>query len=104
MIGDIDFEKAQREEARWRILRALDAGRPGAVSETILFRVLKDIKLPISPKGLRRELDYLRDRELITIVDEDGPTWSAELTRIGVDVVEYTVPCDAGIARPPKWD
>lgn len=104
MSGDIDMERAQREEARWRILRALDAGRPGAVSEMIIFRVLKDIKLSITPKGLRRELDYLRDRELIKILDEDGPVWSAELTRTGVDVVEYTVTCDPGIARPRKWE
>jgi DNA-binding transcriptional ArsR family regulator len=104
MVHEVDFERAQREEARWRILRALDAGRPGAVSETILFRCLADIKLKLTPRELRRQLDYLRDRQLITIMDEDGPTWSAELTRIGVDVVEYTVPCEPGIARPPKWD
>lgn len=104
MVGEIDLEKAQREEARWRILRALDAGRPAPVLESILLRALKDIRIPITPRGLRRELDYLRDRELITILDEDTSTWSAELTRIGVDVVEYTVSCDPGIARPAKWD
>jgi len=104
MAGEVDIERAQREEARWRILRALDAGRPGAVSETILFRCLQDIKLKMSPRELRRHLDYLQDRSLITILDEDTSTWSAELTRVGIDVVEYTVPCEPGIARPPKWD
>lgn len=103
MVGEIDMERAQREEARWRILRALDAGRPTPVSETIIWRVLRDIKLSITAQGLRRELDYLRDRELITILNEDSPTWSADLTRYGVDVVEYTVDCDPGIARPAKW-
>jgi len=98
------MEKAQREEARWRILRALDAGRPRPVSETILLRTLQDIELPITPHGLRRELDYLRDRSLISIHGEETSTWTAELTRYGVDVVEYTINCEPGIARPRKWD
>jgi hypothetical protein len=34
----IDLEQKQREEARWRILRVLDAGRPISVSETIIWR------------------------------------------------------------------
>jgi len=37
----MNLEQKQREEARWRILRVLDAGRPIAVSETIVWRVLK---------------------------------------------------------------
>jgi hypothetical protein len=101
--GNIDLDKIHREEARWRILRALDAGRPVPVNETIIMRIIQDIKLPMTPHGLRRELDYLEERELIRVLDKDSGTWSAELTRIGIDVVEYTQPCDAGIARPPKW-
>ncbi len=104
MPGEIDFEKAQREEARWRILRGLDAGRPRPVSETILFRLLQDIQLPLTPQHLRRELDYLEDRGLVRLLGQNTPTWSAELTRHGVDVVEYTIECDPGIARPAKWD
>ena len=70
-MNNIDIERAQREETRWRILRCLDAGRPGFVAETIIYRVLVDIHLPMTPNG--------------------------------VDVVEYTVDCDPGIARPKKW-
>jgi hypothetical protein len=103
-MHDVDIDKAQREEARWRILRALDAGRPHPVSETIILRALQDISLPITPHGLRRELDYLEARELIEIAGRDQePVWLAALTRIGVDVVEYTVDCDPGVARPKKW-
>lgn len=102
-MHDVDLEKAHREETRWRILRALDAGRPLQVSETVIFRALADASLPISPAELRRELDYLRDKELIALSGEDGPVWAAELTGHGVDVVEYTVPAPAGIARPKKW-
>lgn len=102
-MNEIDLETAMREEARWRILRCLDAGRPLPVSETIIYRVLGDINLQITPHGVRRELDYLEERELIRVSDKETPTWSAELTRTGIDVVEYTVPCDPGIARPKKW-
>jgi len=33
----------------------------------------------------------------------EGAPWTAELTRHGVDVVEYTVECEPGIARPKKY-
>lgn len=102
-MHEIDINRANREEMRWRILRALDAGRPTPVSETIILRTLQDIELPVTPHALRRELDYLRDRKLITIRGEDEPTWLAELTRYGVDIVEYTIDCEPGIARPKKW-
>jgi len=99
----MNLEQKQREEARWRILRVLDAGRPIAVSETIVWRVLADIKLAITLNALRRELSYLRDRGLLEIEGEDDETWYARLTASGVDVVEYTAPAPAGIARPRKY-
>src|SRR5258708_33392494 len=46
MSGEtMDLEQKQREDARWRILRVLDAGRPIPVSENIVWRVLHDIRL-----------------------------------------------------------
>jgi DNA-binding transcriptional ArsR family regulator len=102
-MHEIDLEKAHREETRWRILRALDAGRPLPVSEAVIYRTLADASLPITPAALRRELDYLRDKELVNLTGEDGPVWAAELTGHGVDVVEYTVDAPVGIKRPKKW-
>jgi hypothetical protein len=99
----MNLEQRQREEARWRILRVLDAGRPIGVSETIVWRVLADIKLAITLNALRRELTYLRDRGLLEIEGEDNETWYARLTASGVDVVEYTSPAPVGIARPRKY-
>ncbi len=99
----MNLEQKQREEARWRVLRVLDAGRPIAVSETIVWRVLADIKLALTLNALRRELSYLRDRGLIEIEGEDNDTWYARLTASGVDVVEYTAPAPPGIARPRKY-
>ncbi len=99
----MDFEQKQREEARWRILRVLDAGRPIAVSENIVWRVLHDIHLPMSVRSVRREIDYLKDLGLVEIEGEDTDTWFAKLTALGVDVVEYTVAAPAGVARPRKY-
>ena len=102
-MNDIDLQKQQREQARWRILRILDAGRPTPVSENILLGALNDNKFALTIQELRRELDYLDDRKLVRLLDQDTAQWSAELTHYGVDIVEYTIPCLPGIARPPKW-
>jgi len=101
--GTMDLEQKQREEARWRILRVLDAGRPIAVSENIVWRVLHDIRLPMSVSSVRREIDYLRDLGLVEIEGENSESWYAKLTAMGVDVVEYTVVAPAGVARPRKY-
>ncbi len=103
MVDKLELERAQREEIRWRILVGIDAGRPYAVAETILYRLLHDIKLPISGQSLRKELDYLRERKLIEITDQQSSTWLVSLTRHGVDFVEYTIDAEPGIARPPRW-
>lgn len=99
----MDLEQKQREEARWRILRVLDAGRPIAVSENIVWRVLHDIRLPMSMSNVRREIDYLRNLGLAEIEGEETETWFAKLTAYGVDVVEYTLNAPAGVARPRKY-
>jgi hypothetical protein len=103
MPDAIDLEQKNREEARWRMLRVVDAGRPIAVSEQIIWRVLADIKLSLSLNTVRRELTYLRDLGLLELEGETGETWFAKLTASGVDVVEYNFPSPAGVARPRKY-
>ena len=103
MPDAIDLEQKNREEARWRMLRVVDAGRPIAVSEQIIWRVLADIKLSLSLNTVRRELAYLRDLGLLELEGEDSETWFAKLTASGVDVVEYNFPSPAGVARPRKY-
>jgi hypothetical protein len=103
MPDGIDLEQKNREEARWRMLRVVDAGRPIAVSEQIIWRVLADIKLSLSLNTVRRELAYLRDLGLLELEGEESETWFAKLTASGVDVVEYNFPSPAGVARPRKY-
>ena len=96
-----DLDKARKYDARWRLLVVLDAGRLMPTSETLLLSCLNGIDLDLTPNEVRRELVYLEKRELLTI--KRGQVWTAELTRLGIDMVEYTVPCDPGINRPEKW-
>jgi hypothetical protein len=103
MSDAIDLEQKQREEARWRILRVVDAGRPVAVAESIIWRVLVDLRLPFSLNAVRRELTYLRDLGILELQGEDSDTWLVRLTARGVDVVEYNDKAPAGIARPRKY-
>src|ERR1700691_2340347 len=103
MPDAIDLEQKNREEERWRMLRVVDAGRPIAVSEQIIWRVLADIKLSPSLNTGRRELAYLRDLGLLELEGESGETGCAKLPAAGVDVVEYTCPSPAGVARPRKY-
>lgn len=48
-------------------------------------------------------MNYLMERELIHLTHRDRPQWFAALTRTGIDVAEYTVPCEPGIDRPAKY-
>jgi hypothetical protein len=96
-----DLDQKRREDARWKILRIADAARPIGVNETIIWRVLHDVKIALSQMQVRRELEYLQ-LELLAVEDQEIETWSAKLTAKGVDVVEYTAPAPAGIARPRK--
>jgi DNA-binding transcriptional ArsR family regulator len=98
----MDIEQKRRKEARWRILRILDAGRPIGASETIIATVLGDTKMEGTRDAVRRELDCLRELGLVEVSDLDDGTRFARLTADGVDVVEYTAAAPAGIARPTR--
>lgn len=98
-----DLEKKRREVLRWRILQTLNVGRPYPVGEDLLFSTVAGPDMPVTPMEIRRELDYLEDRKLIELSGKGSSTWSANLTRYGVDLVEYTIECDPGIARPRKY-
>lgn len=98
-----DIETVRIQNMRWHILVALNAARPSGASEVIIQGALAGIPLEASIRDIRRELDYLEDRQLVEIENRDAEFWYASVTRVGVDVVEYTVPCEPGIARPKKY-
>lgn len=98
----IDHAKVRRESMRWYLLLTLYNGHPNRVFEDLLLSTMQGIFPDSTHLEVRRELDYLMDRELITVTKEPSGRWFAELGRYGVDVVEYTIDIDPGIARPPK--
>ena len=96
----IDLAKHRRETLRWLILLTLNNARPIGAQEGLVLSVAQSQFPDATPMELRRELDYLDDRELVKLVKSPGGIWHAELTRHGVDVAEFTVVCEPGIARP----
>lgn len=99
----IDVTKARREHMRWAILLTLNTARPLGAHESLILSTVHGIYPDATQNELRRELDYLHDRQLVSVAIEPSGPWKAELTRLGVDVVEYTVDCQPGIARPAKY-
>lgn len=99
----VDLEKQKREQLRWLVLITLNAARPIGANEHLILTTVQGVPLPVTQHELRRELDYLEERGLVKLSNQQTGVWFGELTRDGIDVVEYTVDCDPGIARPRKY-
>ena len=99
----IDHARLRREAIRWLILLTLNNARPVGAFESLVLSVAQSEYPDATALELRRELDYLADRKLVELRKEPSGRWFADLTRYGVDVAEYTVECDPGIARPVKY-
>lgn len=93
------LRKVRREHLRWLVLRWLDASRPEKVADVALLAIAQTVYADATIQELRRELDYLADQHLLHL-SEKGGRWYLKLTYQGVDVVEYTSQCPAGVARP----
>jgi hypothetical protein len=91
-----DLEKAKRERLRWKILQLVEHERPGAVEEGVLREALQDV----GREELRRELRYLESRKLVQIDARRPDEWRVTMTWPGIDLVDYEVDCEPGIARP----
>jgi hypothetical protein len=99
----VDPMKIRRETMRWDILLTLYNARPIGAFEELVLATLQSVFADASALEIRRELDYLADRELVDLRKEPSGRWWGDLTRHGVDVTEYTVDCDPGIGRPAKY-
>ena len=98
-----DLAKVRRESLRWLILLTLNNARPLGAFEEVVLTVAQSVYPDATALEVRRELDYLSDRMLVTLDKQPSGRWHAELTRHGVDIAEYTVDCQPGIARPVKY-
>lgn len=102
-MTDINFklaEKERRERIRWFILRTLHECRPEGALLSLVLDVMRSVYRDTTELEIKRELDYLAERDLVSVEVDPTDTWYAKLERFGSDVVEYTVACEPGIARP----
>ena len=103
MVTEFDMSKARRESMRWLILLTLNNARPLGAYEQLILTVARAEYPNATELEIRKELRYLADRVLVAIKEEPTGKWRCELTRHGVDLAEYTVDCQPGIARPEKY-
>lgn len=96
-------EKYRREGMRWHIINTLNKARPYTSSEVFLLDVMRGIYPNATALELRQQLEYLQDRKLLDLTKQPSGMWFADLNRLGVDIAEYTIECQAGIARPEKY-
>ena len=99
----LDQAKVRRESLRWYLLLALYNARPEELSEGPIQMTMQSIYPDVTPIEVRRELDYLSDRDLVDLRKEPSGRWWGSLTRYGTDIAEYTLDCEPGIARPAKY-
>lgn len=99
----VDHAKVRREAMRWNLINTLNKARPYTSNEQFLLEVMRAIYPDATALETRRELDYLADRDLVELNKTTSGTWFADLTRYGVDIAEYTIDCEPGIARPAKY-
>lgn len=100
---EIDHAKQRREQLRWLMLLALNYARPYGAQESVLQGTAQGVYPDATALEVRRELDYLEGRRLIKIEKSPSGPWRGELTRYGIDIAEYTIECEPGIARPAKY-
>lgn len=97
------MEKIRREGMRWHLLNTLHKARPYTTHEQFLCDVMGGIYPDVTPLEIRQQLEYLADRKLVELNKLPHGVWYADINRLGVDIVEYTIDCQAGIARPEKY-
>ena len=98
-----DLVKARRENMRWLLLNALNNARPLGAMDVLVLTVVQAIYPDATANELHAQLAYLENKELVDISRKPDGHWHSLLNSNGIDVVEYTVGCPAGIARPTKY-
>lgn len=94
--------KERSEFMRWILLLAMNINRPTHSTLRFLLQVVRGEYADATEMQVRRELDYLESRDLARVFTDTLGQVSADLTRHGIDLAEYTTPVEPGIARPAK--
>jgi DNA-binding MarR family transcriptional regulator len=96
----VDMQRVRREAMRWHLLRAADVCRPTGMYLEGLLPIVQAVYADATTQEVKRELDYLDERKLVKIQRDPMDRWYVELTRHGIDIVEYTTDVEPGISRP----
>ena len=92
--------QVRREAMRWHLLAVINLSRPQGMYTEALLPIIQSVYGDATEREIRRELDYLEERELLKITKDPLDRWMVELLRHGIDIVEYTIACEPGISRP----
>jgi hypothetical protein len=95
-----DIARIRREDIRWHLLVTAEASRPQGIYVEQMLPIVRSVYGDATALELKRELDYLEERKLISIARDGMDRWFVQLTRHGMDIVQYTVPIEPGISRP----
>lgn len=96
----MQLAQVRRGAMRWHLLAAINLSRPQGMYTGGLVPIIQSVYADATEHEIRRELDYLEERELVKITRDPLDRWMVELTRHGIDVAEYTIDCEPGISRP----
>lgn len=92
--------KARREAIRWHLLSVADLSRPEGINTEAMLPIIQSVYPDATHQEIRRELDYLEEREMVRINRDPLGRWFVDLTRTGIEFVEYTIDAQPGVARP----
>ena len=96
----IDLAKIRREDIRWHLLQAVNLSRPVGIYTEPLLVIVRAVYPDATHHEVRLALDYLEERELVRVQRDPMDRWMVELTRTGIDFVEYNIDAQPGVARP----
>ena len=96
----IDIAKIRRESIRWHLLSAVNISRPSGIYTEPLLEIIRAVYPDATHQEVRVNLDYLEEREMVRISKDPLDRWMVDLTRTGIDFVEYNIDAQPGVARP----
>jgi len=96
----IDMAKTRREDMRWHLLSAVNLSRPVGIYTEPLLAIVRAVYPDATHQEVRVNLDYLEEREMVRISKDPMDRWMVDLTRTGIDFVEYNIDAQPGVSRP----
>jgi hypothetical protein len=99
-MNTMQLAQIRRGAIRWHLIAAINISRPHGINTPALLPIIQSVYQDASEHEIRRELDYLEERNLVKIARDPLDNWAVDLTRYGIDVAEYTVDCEPGLSRP----